>query len=799
MSSKFTHSVKFDGASSQNGSSRPTTTSSELQPTIMPPDSPVAPHEFTTDDAELALKIELRGRNARQHDKIKRTSKGLHNATPTFRSGGPIFQPEAAANETNPLLGWAYAVAQVSAPYETSVQARGNPLGVRTPQPRKKADGTTADPHHRISHGSPRPDVVLFNVLVALEWSPTDEYLRNLEWAVRRASDYLYDVTDGRMAFGQVIFAGVEWMDCADIQIMASNRFHPRSWVNGLHDETKYLPIRVGRGYWFQRNRVTIPWDEPEAYRVLVHEWAHYALNQKDAYLQPVGLGSARALGLATDHARLSRLPETILIPTLPGIPPDYTAVVHRVRESSDSIMATTLGTSELVPHARGTQVHRKGREWAKILEVFPGLQQPDPPLQGPGRLPLPLPQFGELIPRPNPTPLAFPAISSATAIFGDLLPKNTPPEQCWLYSIKDLETDSPRLIAQGTLDAQAVDDGLSLLGAAAADTIVLIKGRIPAPSTASHQRTLESYEVLAGHVAADGKLVNADWRRVTPDTLPRIDVIPHDLDEHAQFGKITIRIDRQDGQPLDTIWIFPLGQSCLAPITPKFADETWQSEPIDVPTLDGHILASWGAGADRKLMITSFSQGGCPPSGGAFAPVPITAGSSDGQVMLFFHDPVEEDTHPVSYDTAQRRRSYSRIKVVTTITLGARPTTPYPTMRPMSYPFSLASNKALPAECYPTLAIHYDTLDEIELLTGDLVICRLMGDQQGSFWEKQPTYIQPGSNIAVTPLTRNMPAAEDPLQPRDTAPLLLADLTTPQYYQLFWIPRGDDEIAHQV
>src|SRR6266511_2789644 len=37
----------------------------------------------------------------------------------------------------------------------------------------------------------------LFTVLVALEWqSPSPEYLQQLQWAFRRASDFLYDVTN---------------------------------------------------------------------------------------------------------------------------------------------------------------------------------------------------------------------------------------------------------------------------------------------------------------------------------------------------------------------------------------------------------------------------------------------------------------------------------------------------------------------------------------------------------------------------------------------------------------------------
>ncbi len=105
----------------------------------------------------------------------------------------------------------------------------------------------------------------LFNIIVALEWQPGERYLRQLKAAFRRASDFLYDVTDGYMAFGQVLFGGPELMDCADIQIMASNRLLPRSWVSGLVNEKKYLPIRMGRAAWHKNNRVSIPWTSRRA------------------------------------------------------------------------------------------------------------------------------------------------------------------------------------------------------------------------------------------------------------------------------------------------------------------------------------------------------------------------------------------------------------------------------------------------------------------------------------------------------------------------------------------------------
>lgn len=220
------------------------------------------------------------------------------------------------------------------------------------------------------------PRLCLFNVLVALEWLPDQAYLRQLEWAFRRVSDFLYDVTDGLMAFGQVVFGGPQLMDAADIQIMASNRLLPRSWVSGLHIERKYMPIRMGRGVWHKNNLASIPWDEPEAYRTLIHEWGHYALELRDGYLEQ------RPLVLAGQAAGMA-LPGLALIQVRLDETAPYMVVMPRITQHSESIMATTEGKSELITHAVGSGAGRKSEEWSIIQARFPWLKPSAQPLEG--------------------------------------------------------------------------------------------------------------------------------------------------------------------------------------------------------------------------------------------------------------------------------------------------------------------------------------------------------------------------------------------------------------------------------
>ncbi|KPV52800.1 hypothetical protein SE17_13330, partial [Kouleothrix aurantiaca] len=231
------------------------------------------------------------------------------------------------------------------------------PLGTRPPQPISAAARKEQLAALQVVERPPEPGdlrLCLFNVLAATEWYPTPATLDMLAWAFRRASDFLYDATDGRMAFGQVTVGGPELLAAADIQIMASNRLNPRTWVSGLHNELKYMAIRLGRAAWHKNNRVSIPWDEPEAYRTLVHEWSHYALELPDEYLEAHHVFLPSAVTSASASAdRLERGP--------------YTLVVPGISLATESIMGTLEGTSELVPQYSGSTERRLKNGWRII------------------------------------------------------------------------------------------------------------------------------------------------------------------------------------------------------------------------------------------------------------------------------------------------------------------------------------------------------------------------------------------------------------------------------------------------
>jgi hypothetical protein len=589
--------------------------------------------------------------------------------------------------------------------------------------------------------------IYLFNVLVALEWHPDEEYMAQLESAFHRASDLLFDITDGWMAFGQVVFGGSELMDCADIQIMASNRLLSRAWVGAMHpfpeypNDEKYMPIRAGRGLWNENRRGIIPWEETESYRTLIHEWGHYALTLTDEYLEKRQL-------VPPEQVRRVEASDLTLLQA-----PITTVVMPTVYSIADSIMSTTEGTSELV-----------SAQWDKLSTRFPRVTPGDATRKvsaGPRRVPMPLPRIrrqGTLAGSPNSPTVCLPAWANLRERLAQFdLPDDIKPDHCWVYVLRGLGPDKPdseQVIAQGTLEARSAQQPFPLLGAQPGDSVLMVCALRDA-----------SPQVLRAQIPASGEI--EDWTSVGPTGFPSIDIVPQPTDAHATLASISVRLNGASSPAPDRVSIFPLGHtSPFHAARQKGAEKSvWASKPQDVSTLDGHVLARWGK-AGEQMMISSFSQGGGPATGSPNPANPISAGSSDGGAMLFFDKGGEESS------------AYSHIRIVTTIAHGLDGTPP--NGRERGYAYSMASNQALPPELLPTLVMYYDPFVQYEeqlLLGGDLRICRLVNGE----WKPLPTYLPPGYRFAVTPLDRQNGGA-----------LVAANPNGPrvEYYKVCWVPR---------
>lgn len=128
--------------------------------------------------------------------------------------------------------------------------------------------------------------LVLFNLVVSIEWPATITYTRSISAALHQASDYLFDLTDGQMLFGQVTIydSGQHWAD-ADIQISAQNTVRPHAFVEGIRLAAASSAIRIGRA-WDGNSANQGAWHLANGHRTITHEFGHYGLGLYDEYFR---------------------------------------------------------------------------------------------------------------------------------------------------------------------------------------------------------------------------------------------------------------------------------------------------------------------------------------------------------------------------------------------------------------------------------------------------------------------------------------------------------------------------------
>jgi hypothetical protein len=636
----------------------------------------------------------------------------------------------------------------------------------------------------------------LFNVIVAFEWWPLGaEVERQIHWLCRNASDFLFDVTDGYMALGQIVLGGRELMPFADIQVFASNRLFPRSWVGGMYNRDKYSPIRVGRGLWNKNRNRIIPWDEPEAYRTLIHEWAHYAMGLRDYYLQNDNF--SRVVDGKSQTCRL-------IVPTISA--------------PVESIMSVLEGTSELTPRATPGEKS----DWELLKETFEWLQIKTPHRvnQGPNRLALPLPEILSAVSQEDLymaarlyTPewaadgtLLFPGAArqplypSDQALLlpiwndklGAALPEQAAPyissSHCWIYLLREEPADqsaaadantavAPKrkyLIAQGVLEDRPGNEGFALVGAHDNDTVILIGDGYDKKPDGKEMAPIVLTTPLTNLSQIPTTRV---WDKASPQIFPLIDVMPTGK-RKGSLENYEFAVRLQVSEDNYNAWIFPLGAQDLAGIpvtwndTPNSSAGTLSDEISKIPSLDGHVLLERSISGKRELTIATYSIGGTPSSAWPVPPNPIAAGSSEGNSMLFFD--TGSPATPVDY---------SNTLVVTTLNHGiAQPSG----LAPRSYTFSVATNDQLPAGLAATLVMFYDR--RTETAGGDPIIHRRQLDNQ---WEPMPTFLLSGLSYAAAPLyganeQRFMVSRDTPPQPPPTAPGLFDEPLHAEHYRLF-------------
>jgi hypothetical protein len=382
--------------------------------------------------------------------------------------------------------------------------------------------------------------------------------------------------------------------------------------------------------------------------------------------------------------------------------------------------------------------------------------------------------------------------MSAPTATIGDGItgvelmlyefPTDIQPDHCWVYVLKH-DPDSPTeqstienpkyIIAQGSLDARALSDGFRLLGAEENDVLVLV-------GNADDSQIVLKSLILQQPPPAD-RVANGDntpgagvdWKPVTPASFPIIDVIPDDMLHDGTRTPARLKVRVYQREPLQangeaqephagkkvpdndvTITVFDLGY------------EGAQQPGSNPRALDGHVLTRWPNAKGDTFIISTFSQGGGPPTGTPTGPPPISAGSSEGNVMLFFED-------------KGLRPDYSKVRVVTTRLYGMPYKLKETKAEARSYAFSLSSTAPLPTELNPTLVMYYDKSAELE--DGDALIHRLAAD---GTWLPIPTYRPAGAWYVASPLNTDTAKQLVSLEIKENQERV-------EHYRLYWVPRN--------
>lgn len=139
--------------------------------------------------------------------------------------------------------------------------------------------------------------LIVFDLSIAVEWDARNDktFLSSLAEDLQRASNLLYDWTNGQVALGKLtINQNKEEWDQADIRIYASNRVRPnathggiidKSDTSGKQDKPSFKRGRIQIGPVWSRWGDTADTRNRDWPNALAHELGHYLFSLEDNYL----------------------------------------------------------------------------------------------------------------------------------------------------------------------------------------------------------------------------------------------------------------------------------------------------------------------------------------------------------------------------------------------------------------------------------------------------------------------------------------------------------------------------------
>ncbi len=258
--------------------------------------------------------------------------------------------------------------------------------------------------------------LVLFNLVVGTDFSAAPTQLGFLEDEFTRASSFLYDVTDGQFAFGEVaIYDDEQRKRDADVRITQPSQDRPISKMGGIvATEAFTYTSSAGKvttyspGYF----RIRIDWasDKPDSEcdgfcRTLVHEFAHYALFLYDEYERTTDDGTVLKTHCTSPDILNSHS-------TQPGYASNA-SIMYQPYKTSELAMRGTAQWSSYCDDTLQMRIHGES-DWETVTRAYADDDdQPEPPrwrFKTPATL-------GDANPGPESVPIGFTAVSSYDAL----------------------------------------------------------------------------------------------------------------------------------------------------------------------------------------------------------------------------------------------------------------------------------------------------------------------------------------------------------------------------------------------
>ncbi len=225
--------------------------------------------------------------------------------------------------------------------------------------------------------------LLLFHIVMALEWDARDEesFQVELEDGIKRASELLYDVSDGQVALGSVrVFQSKEFWPNADVVVKADNSLRPLAPIGGivqvpLSETVKVAPTGtkvISNAYVNSQIKMGTVWDPfgesstdlgPDWWQALAHELAHYLLFLPDDYL---GFKDGDSLGKINCQG-------SFMTSTYDPAYSEFLTEEEWTGVCENSLAERTTGRTD----------------WETIRKFYPMLKEPVKTLDGPGNLPL--------------------------------------------------------------------------------------------------------------------------------------------------------------------------------------------------------------------------------------------------------------------------------------------------------------------------------------------------------------------------------------------------------------------------